>query len=151
MKKLLCMLTVLFALVCVFAACEQKETQNSGNNENTEQGGETNQGDSQNENSNQESVHMHSYGEWSVTKEATCTETGLKEKSCTKCEHSETEDIPMSEHTEAVIQGVESTCSSVGLPEGKCCSVCNKILVSQTETEKKPHVFGEWTKNSDGT
>ena len=95
--------------------------------------------------------HTHTFGEWTVVKEATCTETGLKERVCTECRHSEKEDIPMTEHTESVIQSVEPTCSAVGFTEGKCCSVCNKILESPTEIAKKSHTFGEWTKSADGT
>ena len=95
--------------------------------------------------------HTHTFGEWTVVKEATCTETGLKERVCTECQHSEKEDIPMTEHTESVIQSVEPTCSAVGFTEGKCCSVCNKILESPTEIAKKSHTFGEWTKSADGT
>ena len=36
----------------------------------------------------------HTYGEWSVTKEATETETGSKERTCTVCEYVQTEAIP---------------------------------------------------------
>lgn len=37
----------------------------------------------------------HTFGEWTVTKEATKTETGLKERSCTVCGYKVTEEIPM--------------------------------------------------------
>jgi hypothetical protein len=36
----------------------------------------------------------HSYGEWVVTKEATATEAGSKERVCSACEEKETEVIP---------------------------------------------------------
>ena len=36
----------------------------------------------------------HTYGEWSVTKEATETETGSKERTCTVCAYVQTEAIP---------------------------------------------------------
>ena len=32
-----------------------------------------------------EEAHEHSFGEWVITKEATCTQTGLKESSCSLC------------------------------------------------------------------
>ena len=36
----------------------------------------------------------HSYGEWTVTKAATATETGKRERYCTVCHYKETETIP---------------------------------------------------------
>lgn len=35
----------------------------------------------------------HSYGEWNITKEATCTETGIREKTCSVCGEKTTEEI----------------------------------------------------------
>ena len=41
--------------------------------------------------------HTHEWGEWTVTKEATETEKGLKERTCSVCGYKETEDIPVSQ------------------------------------------------------
>ena len=38
--------------------------------------------------------HTHTYGEWTVVKAATETETGLKSRTCTGCGYNETEVIP---------------------------------------------------------
>ncbi len=40
----------------------------------------------------------HSYGDWAIIREATCTEEGLKQRTCTVCGTMEEETIPMSEH-----------------------------------------------------
>jgi len=40
----------------------------------------------------------HSYGDWTIIKEATCTEEGLKQRTCTVCSTMEEEIIPMTEH-----------------------------------------------------
>ena len=40
----------------------------------------------------------HVWGDWTVTKEATCTEDGSKTRSCTSCGHPETEAIPALGH-----------------------------------------------------
>jgi len=37
----------------------------------------------------------HTYGEWSIKKEATCTEAGSKEKPCIVCEYAMTEELPI--------------------------------------------------------
>ena len=38
----------------------------------------------------------HDFGPWTVTKEATCTEDGTRERSCSRCDEKETEVIPAS-------------------------------------------------------
>ena len=40
----------------------------------------------------------HSYSDWTITKEATCTETGSKEKTCANCGDKITEEIPAIGH-----------------------------------------------------
>ncbi|MBO5378695.1 MAG: right-handed parallel beta-helix repeat-containing protein [Clostridia bacterium] len=43
-------------------------------------------------------------------------------------------------HTVAIIPAVDATCTSTGLTAGVKCSVCNEVLVEQTEIAKLPHV-----------
>ena len=43
------------------------------------------------------SVHEHSFGEWTVTREATCTEAGVETRSC-ECGETETREIPALGH-----------------------------------------------------
>ena len=43
-------------------------------------------------------VANHVYGEWRVTKPATETEEGSRERDCTVCDYVQTETIPMLEH-----------------------------------------------------
>ncbi len=42
-------------------------------------------------------------------------------------------------HTEVVDNAVAATCTATGLTEGKHCSVCNEVLVSQTVLDKVAH------------
>ncbi len=86
-------------------------------------------------------------------KSATCEENGMKAHYLCKCGvkvqypsidnpmvvTDEYLKIPATGHTEETLEAVESTCSSTGLTEGKKCSVCGKILVAQTVTDKKAH------------
>ena len=48
----------------------------------------------------------HSFGEWEVVKEATETAKGSKTRKCSACSETETEEIPMLEHTHKYTDGV---------------------------------------------
>lgn len=70
----------------------------------------------------------HKNAEWKVTKEATYTEMGLKEKICPDCHATlETEDIPVKphEHTYQITSSKDATCTSDGITV-KTCSICGK-------------------------
>ena len=82
----------------------------------------------------------HRWGEWTVEKAATCTEKGSEKRVCANdASHVETRETEMVAHTEEIIPAVEATCTATGLTEGKKCSVCDKILVAQTEVAMKDH------------
>ena len=85
----------------------------------------------------------HDWNDWTVTTEATCTAKGEKTRSCKRdgCDATETVDIPANGHTEVTDAAVEPTCTEPGKSEGKHCSVCNAILVAQTEILAKGHTW----------
>ena len=53
-------------------------------------------------------------------------------------------DPPIHIHTEIIIPAVEATCAENGLTDGKKCSECGEILVSQEVVSAKGHTFGIW-------
>ena len=64
--------------------------------------------------------HTHEFGEWTVTKQPTCTQDGLKEKVC-KCGEKETEIIAATGHTYGEWKEVKAaTCTKTGLKESVC-------------------------------
>ena len=88
----------------------------------------------------------HSYGEWTVTENATCVKEGKETKTCTKCGDVQTRSMAKTAHTEVSIPGTEPTCTQPGLTDGSKCSVCGKILKEQEVTKPATgHVYGEWT------
>ena len=72
-------------------------------------------------------VKPHTYGDWTITKEATCIEYGSKEKKCTKCGAVVTEPIPLSNHTWNTKPTVDkaATCTEEG-SQSIHCSVCGE-------------------------
>ena len=46
-------------------------------------------------------------------------------------------------HIECVDKGIEPTCTTSGITEGKHCSICNEVLVQQQILEAKNHSFDE--------
>lgn len=82
----------------------------------------------------------HEVTEWKIDKAATCAEAGSKHLECSSCKETiETKTIEKIAHTEEKIPSVAATCTQSGLTEGKKCSVCNTILLNQTEITKLPH------------
>ena len=75
--------------------------------------------------------HEHVWGEWTVTKAATCTETGVETRTCSVCGETETRAIEATGHTVVVDPAVAPTYDDTGLTEGSHCSVCNTVIKAQ--------------------
>lgn len=85
-------------------------------------------------------------GEWTVTKPATCTESGVKARKCSRCKETEKETIPATGHTEAEDAAVAATCTTAGKTAGSHCLVCNTIIKAQEEIPATGHSFCKWEK-----
>lgn len=70
----------------------------------------------------------HSYGEWTIIKEATCTEEGERKAACIRCGEEKTEVIPKKEHEFEYTGYVAPTCTEAGSGAGGKCSLCGYIL-----------------------
>ena len=84
--------------------------------------------------------HTHSFGEWSISKNPTCAEDGVKVRYC-DCGEKQSESIPILNHTEVIDEAVAPTCTAVGKTEGKHCSTCNQVIVAQSEIAKVEHTY----------
>ena len=75
----------------------------------------------------------HTYGDWTITKEATCTESGSKERVCTVCDHKETEEIEALGHTYGDWTITKEAKVGIKGEETRTCSLCG-----ETETREIP-------------
>ncbi|MGN0819070.1 MAG: hypothetical protein ACI4M6_01565 [Christensenellaceae bacterium] len=76
--------------------------------------------------------NAHQFSDPVVTKEPTCSETGLQTGTCDLCGATAEQVLDKLPHTEVIDEAVAPTCSETGLTEGKHCSVCNEVTVPQT-------------------
>lgn len=86
--------------------------------------------------------YAHVFGNWSIVKAPTCTETGLKKHTCSVCGATETEVIEANGHDfgEWTVTK-EPTCVSTGTRR-RICSVCGE---TETQTiEVSGHSWGVW-------
>lgn len=107
-------------------------------------------------NSIKKSIAPHSYTDWQITKEATETSDGLKERACTVCGEKESLTINKLPHTHSttLVKASDSTCKDPGNIEYWRCTICNALFLDQSasqktsvESVKKPlasHTYGEW-------
>ena len=86
----------------------------------------------------------HVFGEWTVTKAATCTEAGVSTRTCTVCGAEETLTVPALGHKFGEWTVTKAaTCTETGVST-RTCTVCGEAK----ETKDIPalgHKFGEWT------
>ena len=82
----------------------------------------------------------HTYGEWSVTKEATETETGSRERTCTVCDYMQTETIPVIEHEHSYSEEWSSD-------ENNHWHACECGAKADTAA----HTYGEWSVTKEAT
>ena len=84
----------------------------------------------------------HSFGEWTVTTEPTCTEKGTETRTCSNCNVVETREIDATGHSfgEWVVT-TEPTCTEKGI-ETRTCSVCE--ATETQEIEATGHSVSDW-------
>lgn len=83
----------------------------------------------------------HSFGEGTIAKQATCLETGLEIKICSKCNYSEGKTIPIANHKENIVPQVYPTCTKIGSTQGAICEWCERVLWGFTTISNTGHIY----------
>lgn len=124
-KKFLCMMLLILTLVMVFVACDSADTPDTPDVPDAP-------------------AHTHAYGEWEITKAATCTAVGSKDRYCS-CGEKQTATISATGHSfGSWITVKEASTSETGSKERVCScgeketQVIEKIAVLKTVNS------GEW-------
>ncbi len=85
----------------------------------------------------------HTYGDWTIVTAATCTTTGEKQRSCTRCGNVETQIIPVTSHTYGSWEVItQATCTTSGTRKRSCTQCGNTVTEAIAATG---HSFSEWT------
>ena len=88
---------------------------------------------------NQDTVANHTFGDWTETKPATTTEEGLKERTCSVCEYTQEETIPVHEHSIH-----DETWKYNDTEHWQECSCGEKLNVAN-------HIYGDWRETKPAT
>ena len=86
----------------------------------------------------------HSYDEWKVVAEPTCTEKGSMERTCTKCPYVEAKDVEPTGHN-YVTDTRAATCTEEGYVREICARCQSEKEGSKNRIPATGHTFGEWT------
>ena len=96
-------------------------------------------------------VSGHTFGTWTTTKNATCTQVGTKSRKCTVCGKTETQTIAKTGHKSVTDKTISATCTTDGKTEGSHCSVCGAVIKAQETINATGHKFGNWTTTKSAT
>ncbi|MBR1747200.1 MAG: hypothetical protein IJ735_03180, partial [Clostridia bacterium] len=76
--------------------------------------------------------HQHAFGDWQTITVATCTEKGLKKRTCA-CGEEETEEIDALGHDIVHHDGQAATCTEIGWAAYDACSRCDYTTYEEIE------------------
>lgn len=86
----------------------------------------------------------HRFGEWTVTKQASCTEAGEMTRSCSECGETEKAVIPTLAHDLGDwVKERDPSCAEKGV-ELRSCKREGCEYYEERLTDKLPHTYGDW-------
>ena len=105
----------------------------------------------------QESECVHNWGEWQTVTPATCTIVGSQKRTCSLCNTSETQNVPVLEHNYSDATCTEpQTCTRCGATTGTAlghnlvngvCTRCGVNVMTASDVANKPSIYGSTVTN----
>ena len=86
--------------------------------------------------------HEHSYSDWEIVAESTCTHYGIQKKSCS-CGKVEYDTIDVLSHTVVTDAGFDATCTEFGKTDGSHCASCGITIEAQDVIAPIGHNFDQ--------
>ena len=97
-------------------------------------------------------THEHVWGKGAITTRPTCTTPGVKTYTCSVCQKTKTEEIPVTGHQHTEVRNVkEATCKEEGYTGDTYCTDCGEKLSSGEPTAKKAHDWDEGKVTTEAT
>ena len=94
----------------------------------------------------------HTWDSGKITKEATCSEKGIKTYTCVKCNAIKQERLPETGHRNTEYRNIKpATCAETGYTGDLYCKDCNMMLRNGEKIEKKPHTWNDGTITTEAT
>lgn len=95
----------------------------------------------------------HVWGEWTVTKEPTCTKYGVKKHYCTRsgCTEYEIDTVDKTEHVKETRNQKAATCTETGYSGDIYCKNCDTVLEEGKEIAATGHTWDEGTVTKEPT
>ncbi|MBR1748155.1 MAG: hypothetical protein IJ735_08160, partial [Clostridia bacterium] len=132
--KFFLILTVAVLVACLFVACGETDASSDnpavigGDNTGDDVGNTPGKNTDDNTGDDPGTVpvvdHQHAFGDWQTITVATCTEKGLKKRTCA-CGEEETEEIDALGHNIVHHDGQVATCTEDGWEEYDTCTRCD--------------------------
>lgn len=83
----------------------------------------------------------HNFGEWTVGKAATCTESGTESRTCARCQETETRIVGALGHTPELRDTKEASCTEDGYTGDMFCKTCGQLLAKGQAIDALGHDF----------
>lgn len=84
----------------------------------------------------------HSFADWNQVRAATCSQTGLEERTCGTCGTKEQRPIAKTQHTTETRNQQNATCAIEGYTGDEYCAVCGELIQTGKTIEKVEHEWG---------
>lgn len=96
---------------------------------------------------------QHAYGEWTVIREATGTQTGEKSRQCGQCGFAEVEQIPVCAHENTQLRDQrDANCSTAGYSGDAYCADCGDLVEEGSVIRATgKHTYGQWQESESGS